>query len=503
VAVRPAEPGILTRTEWRAGGLAALLGVLHLLVLPRSGTDLAAQLARATFARAHPLTPVDLSWYGGIHPYGYSVLAPYVMAVLGVGLAGLLAAVVGAVLLARLLRNTPHPAAGAYSGAVFCVADVVSGRVTFALGAAVALAALLVLPRMVPAAVLGVLTGLFSPVAAAFLGLAAAVLVLRRKQGGWRLGLATALPIAALGWLFPTGGIQPYEVASAPYAVLAGLLLGLLTHSWTIRVGALMYALASAFLLLSPDPFGSNILRLGLLVAAPLVLASATEHWRVVVPIAVLLSWWQLQPPYADLRAKPPPPFGAVTRELELLGATRVEVVPLRDHGEAAHIAKVVPLARGWSRQVDTGRNSLFYQGALSADTYRQWLIDNAVDAVALAPNARADRGGRGERALLLVGRVRDLQRVWSDDDWVVWRFNAARPIASNPVEVLDTARTTITLRSPSRAYVDLVVRWSRWLSVRGPACLEKHGSWTRVRFSGPGTAVVGSSLSVRPVGHC
>jgi hypothetical protein len=425
------------------------------------------------------------------------------MAVLGVGAAGLVAAVAGAVLLARLLRDTPHPAAGAYSGAVFCVADVVSGRTTFALGAAVALGALLVLPRVLPAAALGVLTGLFSPVAAAFLGLAAAVLVLRRKPGGWRLGLATALPIAALGWLFPSGGIQPYEVFSAPYAVVAGLLLALLTHSWSIRVGALMYTLASALLLLSPDPFGSNILRLGLLLAAPLVLASATEHWRVVLPVAALLAWWQLQPPYADLRAKPPPPFSAVTAQLKSLGAQRVEVVPLRDHGEASHIAKVVPLARGWSRQVDTGRNLLFYRGALSGEEYRQWLIDNAVDFVALAPNAKADRGGRGERALLLVGRVKDLQREWSDDHWVIWRFTRRRPIATHPIEVLRTGRTTITLRSPSAAYVDLVVRWSRWLSVSGPACLEKHGSWTRIRFRSAGTAVVGSQLSLRPVGHC
>jgi hypothetical protein len=474
-------------------------------LLPRSGTDLAAQQARASFARVHPFTPVDLSWYAGMHPFGYSFVSPYVMAVLGVGITGLCAAVAGAVLLARLLRNTPHPAAGAYSGAVFCVADVVSGRTTFALGAVFALAALLVLPRRTPAAVLGVLTALTSPVAAAFLGLAAAVLVVRRKPGGWAIGLGSAVPVAILGWLFPSGGIQPYEYASAPYAVVAGLLLALLTHSWSIRVGALLYALAASFLLLSPDPFGSNILRLGLLLAAPLVLATATEHWRIVVPIVVLMTYWQMQPTYADVRARPAPSFAAVTRELVALGSARVEVVPLRDHGEATHIAPKVPLARGWSRQVDTGRNLLFYRGALSADEYRQCLIDNAVDTVALAPNATADRAGRGERALLLVGRVKDLERVWSDDDWVVWRFTARerKKIASSPVEVVDTDRTTISLVSPEPAYVDLVVRWSRWLTVDGPACLEKHGSWTRIRFARAGAVTVSSKLALRPQGPC
>jgi hypothetical protein len=478
---------------------------LHLLLLPGSGTDFAAQEARASFARAHPLTPVDLSWYAGIHPFGYSIISPYVMAYVGVGLSGLLAAVAAAVLLARLLRNTPHPAAGAYSGAIFCVADVVSGRTTFAIGAVFALAALLMMTKPFHAAVFAVLTALSSPVAAVFLGLAAAVLVLRRKPGGWPIGLGCVVPVGFLGWLFPTGGIQPYEYASAPYAVAAGLLLALLTHSWTIRLGALMYALASSFLLFSPDPFGSNILRLGLLLATPLILATATEHWRIVVPIAVLVSYWQLQPPFADMRAHRPPPFAAVTRELEALGSLRAEVVPPRDHGEASHIAPHVPLARGWSRQVDTSRNRLFYQGPLSAERYRQWLIDNAVDTVALAPGYKADRAGRGERALLLVGSVKDLRRVWSDSHWVIWRFDPpdAKPIANPPVQVIATGRTTIELQSPKAAYVDLVVRWSRWLSVDGPACLEKHGSWTRIRFSHAGAATISSKLAFRPHGHC
>lgn len=428
------------------------------------------------------------------------------MAVLGVALTGLVAAVAGAVLFARLVRTTPHPAAGAYSGAVFAVADVVSGRVAFALGAVFALAAIVVLThqRRLLAAALAVLTALTSPVAAAFLGLAAASLVLRRRPGGWTLGLCAAAPVGILGWLFPTGGFQPYENASAPYAVVAGLLLALLTHSWSVRLGALMYALASSVLLLSPDPFGSNVLRLGLLLAAPLVLATATVRWRIVVPVALFLAWWQLKPPYFDLRAEPAPSFAAVTRQLVELDAKRVEVVPLRDHGEASHIAPYVPLARGWSRQVDTGRNLVpFYRGPLSAGEYRQWLLDNAVDFVALAPEAQLDLGAGRERALLLVGNVRGLQRVWSDDQWVLWRFTDAEPIAGAPVQVVDSGRTTISLRSPQPAYVDLVVRWSRWLSVDGPACLERRGSWTRIRFSAAGDAVVSSRLAVRSQGHC
>ncbi len=487
--------------EARAALLALVLSGLHLLLLPPTGTDLAAQVARASFARAHPLTPVDLSWYGGVHPYGYSVLAPYLMAVLGVALSGALAAVGAAALLARLLRRTAHPAAGAYLGAVFAVADVISGRTTFALGAVAALAALLALRRLPLSLGFAVLTALLSPVAAAFLGLAAAVLVLRRLRGGWTLGFGAALPVLALGLLFPSGGLQPYEVGSAPYAVVAGLVLALLTHSSSLRLGALIYAVVAAVLLLSPDPFGSNILRLGLLLAAPLLIATATEHWRIVAPALAILLFWQVQPPYADLRAKQPPAFGPLVAQLQTLGVKRVEVVPLRDHGEAAYVAPHVPLARGWSRQIDTARNPLFYQPGLSATDFRAWLDDNAVDAVALAPESRADGGGRKERSLLLVGQVQGLQRIWSSDDWIIWRVAGARSLTPVPVHVDATDRTSVRLTSSRPAYVPLQVRWSRWLSVTGPACLERAGGTTRIRFRAAGHAVVTSSLL--PQGHC
>ncbi|HWG94695.1 MAG TPA: hypothetical protein VNU66_10770 [Mycobacteriales bacterium] len=490
----------LRTPEVAAGLLALALGLLHLWLAYPSGTDLAAQQARASFAEDHPWTPVDLSWYGGVHQYGYSLLSPWVMAALGVGLSGLLAAVAAAVLLARLLRRTARPLAGALAGAVFSVADVVSGRTTFALGAVAALAALVLLPRRGPAAAL---SGMLSPVAAAFLGLAAAVLVLRRLPGGWTTGLAASIPVGVLAVLFPSGGVQPYETRSAWYAVLAGLVLAALTHSPSIRLGAVLYALAAAVLLLVSDPFGSNILRLGLLVAAPLVLATATEHVRVVVPVTAALVLWQAQPALSDLASRGAPPFDDLNAALVALDAKRVEVVPLRDHEEAAQVAPVVPLARGWSRQEDTVRNPLFYEGNLSAERFEQWLLDEGVDHVALAPSARVDGGGRAERALLLVGSVPGLRLRYSDDHWLVWRFEPAEALAPPPARVLDTDRTRVVLFSEGAGDVPLKVRWSRWLTVSGPACIERDGETTRLRLQGPGRVVVSSALRTDDRGHC
>ena len=425
------------------------------------------------------------------------------MAVTGVALAGLLAAVASALLFARLLRGTARPLGGALLGAVFAVANTVSGRTTFGLGAVAALAALLLLPRRIPAGIAAALSGLFSPVAAAFLGLAAAVLVLRRLPGGWTTGIAASLPVLALTVLFPSGGVQPYETSSAPYAVVAGLVLAVLTHSPSLRVGALLYAGAAAVLLLVSDPFGSNILRLGLLVAAPLVVATATDHPRVVAPVVAALVLWQAQPALSDLAAPDPPPFAALNATLVQRGALRVEVVPLRDHEEAAHVAPVVPLARGWSRQEDTARNPLFYEGNLSAERFARWLRDEGVDYVALAPDARLDSGGKGERALLLVSEVPGLRRVWEDEHWTLWRVDTAEPIAPAPLRVISTDRTTVRLVADGPTEVPLKVRWSPWLTVSGPACILRVGDTSLLRVRGAGEIVVSSRLTPRPRGQC
>jgi len=320
--------------------------------------------------------------------------------------------VAAAALLAHLLRRTPHVWPGALAGSVFSVVDVVDGRTTFALGAVAALAAVIVLPRRGPAAACAVITALLSPVAAAFLGLAAAVLVLHRRSGGWTLGGAAAAPVAVLAVLFPTGGEQPYRPSAAVPAVLAGLVLALLTPSPLLRTGGLLYAGAVALLLLTHDPLGSNILRLGLLLAAPLMLATVSRTRLVVVPIAAALATWQLRPAYADVRARPAPGFLALDRALVRLDARRVEVVPLRDHQEAEVVARAVPLARGWSRQIDRGENALFYEGVLTPERFHAWLLLYRVDAVALA-DAPLDTGGRREAALLRHQPVPGLEREW------------------------------------------------------------------------------------------
>jgi hypothetical protein len=484
----------MRRPERYAGLLALVLGLLHWWLAPDSGTDLAAQLARASFAREAPLTPVDLSWYGGVHPFGYSLLAPWVMAVIGVQLAGLFAAVAGSVLLARLFRDSPRPMLASLVGAVFVTADVASGRTTFALGAVAGLAALCVLPNRRAAGVLAVLTALLSPVAAAFLGFVAAVLVLHRRVGGWTLGIAATVPVVVLAALFPGGGVQPYTAHSARPAVISALALAVLTGVPMVRTAALLYGLAVLGFLVHDDPFGSNVLRLGLLVAAAVLLATARRGGIVTLAVTVAILSWQVGPTEGDLRAPDGPPLGALRSELVRLGAQRVEVVAPRDHRDSWYVAEKVPLARGWARQQDYVLNPLFYKGKLTWETYLSWLHERSVDHVAVPLHATLDFGSKKEGALW---RSLAFTPVWRDADWAVYPVPGAEPIAPG---VLSSTRTTLSMQLEPGT-VDVRVRWSRWLSVTGPACLERHGDLVRLQVERVGVVVLGSSLI--PKGHC
>ena len=490
----------MSRAEWVAGAIALVLAVLHQVLLPNSGTDLAAQLARASFARDAPLTPVDLSWYGGVHPYGYSLLTPWLMAGIGVALSGIVAAVLGAVLLARLLRGLQHPVLAGAAGALFSVADVMSGRTTFALGAVALLAALLCRERRPWAVFFAVLTALLSPVAAAFLGFCAAVLVLHRRPGGWTLGIATTVPVVLLGVLFPSGGVQPFSVGSAVPALIVTAGLALLTRHPLVRTGAVLYFFAILLFLGHADPFGSNVLRLGMLIAAPLALATTHRGALLTAALVAGCLYWQVDPLQGDLMASPGPGLRDVTAELVSLDARRVEVVAPREHRESWRVAERVPLARGWGRQVDYRDNRLFYTGTLTAAKYVDWLHAHGVDHVALPRRATIDFGGTRE-AKLLRKPVPGLTRIWQDRDWTVWAVDAPTPLASAPAGVVASTRTDLTVRAPGAARVQVLLRWSRWLSVSGPACIARSGDQVELRFTGPGVAVIGSGL--RPRGHC
>src|SRR6266496_1446536 len=151
--------------------LAGLFAIAYLILRP-SSADLAAQTFRSDLFVSHGFLLWNNYWYGGHYLPGYSILFPPLGAALGPRLVGALAAVTAAGLfsaLARYRHGDRARLATVWFGAG-TAAMLLSGRITFALGIAIGLGALLALQRRRPvlAAALALLTAFASPVAGLF-----------------------------------------------------------------------------------------------------------------------------------------------------------------------------------------------------------------------------------------------------------------------------------------------------------------------------------------------
>jgi hypothetical protein len=497
------SPGIVA-----AGSLAVLFAAGYLLAAPM-GRDLSAQIAHAQLAEQHWPAVLNLRWYGGFDPLGYSVLSPPVMALLGVRLTTALAYVVSVVLFAALLKGTTvaRPAAGAIVGAVCLTGNLVTTRTTFELGLAVGLGALvaLALGRLRVASGLSVLAALSSPVAGLFLGVAGGALFLSgRRRGGVTLGVSALVPTIAVGMAFGNGGYQTFGQNHALMGFLICLAVaGLCWRRPAVRWGALLSAglVVAAYLL--PTPVGTNANRLPELFAAPIIVAVATVP--LVAVIAAIASVLLLPPvSITEMRERGDPALSAefyapLLEQLVARGVSGpIEVVPTLRRGEAAAVAPVVAIARGWSRQVDTGRNPLFYDGTLNADTYRKWLDDNAISYVAIS-NGPHEWAATDEATL--VGRgLPYLQAVWSDRTWTLYAVTNPRPVISLPGQVTARDGVSLTVSLPEPGEYVVRVHWSRYLSASNGCVRPAEDEWSIVVVDHPATVKIEGSLTPR---HC
>jgi hypothetical protein len=526
--------------------LVALALALGYLIAPPMGTDLSAQVARARFISGYGLTPVDFGWYGGTVQYGYSLVSPAVMALIGVRVTGALALVVSALAFPVLLARTgaPRPLLGGVIGAVCIAGNLVSGRVTYALGVAFGLLALVALTagrrwvRLVFGAAGAVLAGATSPVAGLFLGLAGVALLARdgppeRRPGGRpqdrhnfpepvasrpRFGhnfrevvpilvvpeavtiiVAAAVPLGVTAVLFGEGGWMNISASDTIHAVVASLAVALMVARPPIRAGALLSAAGVVAAFLVHTPVGLNATRLATMFALPVVAAYATPklRWWGLTAALVALALWQPPVLVGDLRDAGNPtasesyfaPLRAEVQKRAPVG--RIEVPPTRDYWEAAY---ATPLARGWLRQVDLSRNALFFDGVLTADEYRSWLTDNGVSYVALAD---AQPSWVGQREVTLIrGGLPYLTEVWRGEHWTLYEVAGKPSIVDGATLVSETGdAVTVEVGEPGTAH--LRVRWSRWLAVQGPAgaSLRPDGRWTAVRTTTPGRYTISSSV--------
>jgi hypothetical protein len=171
----------------------------------------------------------------------------------------------------------------------------------------------------------------------------------------------------------------------------------------------------------------------------------------------------------------------------------RVEVVDPLDHGPSQHVARQVPLARGWERQADAARNHLFYGGRLDPQTYRDWLQEHAVGWVAV-PSGPLDYAARGERRLVLGG-LPYLQPVWHDPAWTLYRVTVPAPAATGVLTAAALTDTAVRLDARAAGSGTVRVSPSALLVVR---TTDGSGRTGCVR-PGPGDSVTVSVPSAGP----
>ncbi|MCW2990386.1 MAG: hypothetical protein JWM73_980, partial [Solirubrobacterales bacterium] len=419
---------------------AVVLAALYLLIDPPSA-DLAAQTYRVGLFDHDGWMAWDNGWYGGHHLPGYSVLFPALASLLGLHVVGALSIVAATFGFTRIERRALP---GVWFAAAMTAA-VVSGRLAFALGAAVATWAVVAVAKghRGRALALGVVTALASPVAslfAALIAFAAAVNVHLLPTRGEKLDVRAAWAVvvgavAVTGVLvvaFPEGGSEPF-VASAFWPALAAALVAAACTTGAIRIAAALYALVLVGAFVVDTPLGGNAVRLGALVAGPLAMALIRDR-RVLVLAAIPLAYWTLYPPIRDWSQASGDPARAASYYAPLLGRlqgegppARLEIPFTRGHWESARVAPAIPLARGWERQLDRKVNAVFYDGALTAERYRAWLLDNAVGWVAL-PDAPLDPSAVAEAALIERG-LPYLDEIWHDAHWRLFAVRGAAPL--------------------------------------------------------------------------
>jgi len=508
--------------ETLAAALLAALSAAVVVVLGPPAIDAPAHLYRTELVR-EGIHLWDNLWYAGQYPLAsYSFFYYLPAAVVGNVPLVVAAVIVSAALFSSLLLHEwgaigrwPARAYGILAGG-----PLLTGTYSYALGLACLLGTLRALqlgrPRL--AVVLAALTLGFSPLAFVFLCLALAAIACSRRELGPR---SVALALVLIGGvellalvLFRTDATYPFHVWPL-LGVLTTSVLGVAIALRARNGGALLaffllwgvVCLAAFFI---PTPLGSNLTRLrffvfplGLLTVLltgfrPRLLASTGLALGLVYTLVPYL----LVLPNRSAKSDVEEAFWRPAIEFVQRRSTpgfRVEVVPTFDHWEAYWLPHAgVPLARGWYRQLDVGRNAALYDSELDARGYGSWLRGNGVRFV-LLPATRLDRlGGAAEERLLRSGRS-GLVRVASTASWTIWELPRATPILTGPAPARLTAFEHERIRGRVGAAGEylLRVRWTPYWHVTGAAtCVEREpGGLTRLRASGAGTFALSSDL--------
>lgn len=492
----------LTPAGW-ASLVGGALAIAYLLWRPLA-PDLAAQIARANVVRAAGNVSWWTGWFGGLSLPTYSLLTPSSMAIFGVRATGVVAAVAGGVITARLVADSRRPRAGAIAFTVAAMANLLDGRVTFAVGVTLAAGSLLALKNRSIwfAAPLAAAAYFASPLAGLFLGLGMVALWLTdesRRRDAVIIAVLLGVLGISMAMLFPGTGKMPFVATDLVPAGLCCIGVALFCPTRVVRASALLLLLALPVFLLVPGAIGNNVTRLAWICAAPVALAySPLRRWMLAAVLALLALWPTIDVVQQVSSTRAPstsasfydPLLRALAREQATAGpdkiGTRLEVLDPKNHFATVYLGGKVSLARGWDRQADVANDPIFYKkGALTADSYHSWLRELAVGWVAV-PNVQLDYSAVQE-SKLVKGGLPYLKLVWSNSSWKLYRFTDASRLAEGArVHSVEPSRITISTAAAGAVY--LRVRWSPYLTVQHTdgteavgTCLENADGWLNI----------------------
>jgi len=479
-------------------GVAAVVGSLLAWLAPPGG-DLAAHEYQRWLFVTHGLTLWDNLWYAGRYAFvGYSLVYYPLAALVGIWLLAVLTVAIAAGAFALVVEREWGDAAR-WSGRAFAIVwpgVIVAGEFPFALGAALALLALLALQRgrRWTAAVLVVLVLAASPVAFVLLAVVLAGVAAARPRvlhGKAVPALAVVLTAAAgllVVHLFPSGTLEFPGVEALEATAFA---LGLLALAWRLdraqglRGVLVVYLLAVVAVYAIPSGLGHDIGRLRQLALPIALLVVALRRWRplpLALAAVLLAGAWNIVPlaggwaeAAADRSASPAvwtAPVGYLHTHLGT--GYRVEAVDTSQHWPALYLARAnIPLVRGWFRQDDRPIAGLLYRREYTPQQYVAWLRRLGVQYVVLT-NSPPDFSSRREDKLIRSGET-GLRRVFTSREVSIYAVPRPQTIVTGPGRptVLALRESRLSLHVSRPGTYEVAIRWSPyWHASTG--CLAK-----------------------------
>jgi hypothetical protein len=520
------------RTRRMLTWFVPVVGLALYLILVPQVPDFAAQATRAAIFDQVGNVTWWPGWYGGLELPTYSVIAPGLMATIGVATTGALASAICMWVAHQLLRSSARPRAASVVFAACVLLNLFGGRITFLVGLAPAMLAVLALVRRHPwlAGAATVVSVLGSPLAGLFTGIVAAAVLLTdrsRRREALVTGIATAGSLGTLALLFHNPGVMGSPPGQMFLALLGLALVVIACREPTIRVGAVIVAIGLVACMVVPNSVGLNLTRMVWLLAAPLIVGYGHRPDRHVVALTGLalifpsvdVSWQlaEAESPAAS-RSYYTPLLTELHQRMDTSArlGQRVEVVEPATKGAARYVGESMPMARGWERQTDRTDNPIFYSDdahPLDATSYRAWLDRLAVAYVAV-PDTRLDFASVDEAELIGDG-LPYLRQVWHNADWTLYEVESSAPLVRH-AEVISMQGNQLRLWVDHRARVPIQIRWSDHLAVLDgtypvsqgvPAhgCLSKvedqGDEWTVLHARTQGAYVLTSDFDVLPLG--